>query len=418
MHVVGRQVDISQASFLAAYDHAGLNLGQVQLGGSMIVPKPKLPLRTQSVRDLAITRLEELVVVLRDANDIGAAEMVQQTIRQLRGEEVFQTRGSEFWRRAGDGLSRASSSATASARAASEAAAATVRSGAARAAKGAVLAGSAAEKGAELVRSTAGSAAAGFGVAHLSLSGFAHNVDWSNLPYEYLTKFVTAGTRGIDRSLGEARLVWETIPQQIRALGTEEVAMRLDGFDWSHIIAHSKGGSNDASNGIFELASLNRSRGAEQMTPSEIHAAQQVLSSQAFQAALVEVAFQAFKGAVAGAVIACVIATLEHGLGYQRGEISREEMYRRIGKSAMLGAGAGAATSGVMVMVALAFPALIPLALPLMLPFAVLGFCAVGGRIVLAAKGWHELLQDVYELRLPGVFPVALPPPEEIPNSV
>lgn len=60
--------------------------------------------------------------------------------------------------------------------------------------------------------------------------------------------------------------MWESIPERLRAIGPEEVGRRLEDFDWSHIRPHSQGGGNEASNGIFEFASLNRSRGAEQMT--------------------------------------------------------------------------------------------------------------------------------------------------------
>ena len=374
--------------------------------------------KIETALERAVATLEEVAIALRDANDIEAMEVVQRAIKELQGNVTLQDRTGELWRLASDGLGHASSAAAASVRAASEAAATNVRSGAARAADNVVAAKAiAVEKGADFVRSGATGATAGLGVAHEALAGFTSNLDWSNLPSEYLAKFVTAGTRGIDRSLMEARLVWETIPEGLRALGPEEVAKRLDGFDWSHITPHSKGGSNEASNGIFELASLNRSRGAEQMTAAEIQAAQQILSGQAFQAALVEVASKAFTGALVGAAVACVISTLEQGLEYQRGEINREEMYRRIGRAVAMAAGVGAAVSGVMVIVALAFPALIPLVAPLMLPLAVLGFCVVGGRLVRVAKGWQELLQGVYALRLPGVSPVAIPPSLEMPTS-
>ena len=149
------------------------------------------------------------------------------------------------------------------------------------------------------------------------------------------------------------------------------------------------------------------------MTGVEVQAAQQVLSDQAFQAALVETASQAFTGAVAGAAVGCVLACLEHGLEYQRGNITRDEMFKRMGWAVAKSAGVGAAVSGIMAIVALAFPALIPLAAPLMIPLAVLGFCAVGGKVVRLGKGWHELLRGVDARQLPGVVPVAiLPPPE------
>ena len=259
------------------------------------------------------------------------------------------------------------------------------------------------------MRSGASGAAAGFAVAHETLAGYAGSLDWSNIvPTEYVTKFVTAGTRGFDRSLEEARLVWETIPESLRALGPEEVAKRLDGFDWSHIVPHSKGGGNEAANGIFELASVNRKRGATEMTAQELEAAQDVLSQTAFQAALEEAASQLFAGAMVAAAISCVLSSLEAGLEYQRGELAKDEMYQRGGHAVAKSAGVGAAVSGLMAVVALAFP----LAAPVMAPLAILGFCAVGGKVVRLGKGWYELYRDVCSPHLPGAQPIAeLPAP-------
>ena len=204
----------------------------------------------------------------------------------------------------------------------------------------------------------------------------------------------------------------------VRALGAEEVAKKLDGFDWSHIVPRSKGGGDGAANGVFELAGLNRSRGAEQMTAAEIQAAAEVLSQTAFRAAVQQVASRAFAGAVAGAAVACVLACLEEGLAYQRGEIARNEMYARIGRAVAKASAAGAAVSGLMAAVALAFPALIPLVAPLMLPLAVLGLCAVGGKVVCLGKGWYELYQEVSRPRLTDALPVtALPAPGTSPSE-
>ena len=316
---------------------------------------------------------------------------------------------------AGDGLSQVASAVGSSLQAAADAGATAVRAGANRAAEDLANAKAvAADKASDLVRSSASGIAAGFGVAHEALAGFSGHLDWSTIdPSRYLY----AGTRGVSRGMEEARLVWESSPERLRALGPEEVSKRLDGFDWSHVVPYSQGGGNEASNGVFELARLNRSRGAEQMTGIEVQAAQQVLSEQAFQAALVETASQAFTGAVAGAAVACVLACLEHGLEYQRGDITRDEMFERMGRAVAKSASAGAAVSGVMAIVALAFPELIPLAAPLMIPLAVLGFCAVGGKVVRLGKGWHELLQGVDARQRLGVVPVAIPPTPESTGS-
>ena len=244
-----------------------------------------------------------------------------------------------------------------------------------------------AEKSNALFRSGAAGAAAGFGVANDTLVGFAKNLDWSLIDH---SKWLHIGTHGVSRGLEEARLVWESIPEQLRALGPDAIAKRLDGFDWSHIVPYSKGGGNEAANGIFELAGLNRARGAEQMTPAEIEAAAQVLSQTAFEATLQEIASQALAGAAAGAAFACVISCLEFGLDYQRGKIDQEEMYRKIGLAIARSAGVGAAVLGIVSAVALAFPEVIPVALPLILLLAAAGFCIVGRKLVDLGKGWYE----------------------------
>lgn len=285
-------------------------------------------------------------------------------------------------------------------KAAADTAAAAVRSGTARAvgslaASGAVVGA----KGDALVRTGASGIAAGLGVANDALAGYSENLDWSTIDP---TKYLYAGTRGVNRGLEEAQLVWESIPEHLRALGPEEMARRLDGFDWSHIVPYSKGGSNEAANGMFEIARLNRSRGAEQMTVTEIEAAAKVLSDTAFAAALEDVASQALDAALAGGAISCVLSVLEFGLEYQRGEITKEEMYRRMGHTVTRSAGIAAAVSGIIATAALAFPALIPLAAPLMMPLAVLAICVVGGKVVRLGKGWYELHQEVWSRNMRG----------------
>ena len=322
---------------------------------------------------------------------------------------------------AAGGLTAARTNGTDALKDAADKSATAVRSGVAGSAAGLAATSAAAvprlHSGAEAacaaVRSGASGIAAGFGTAHGALASFAENLDWSTIDP---AKYLYAGTRGISlaRGLADARLVWESIPERLRALGPEEVANRLEGFDWSHIRPYSQGGGNEASNGIFERASLNRSRGAERMTAAEVQAARHVLSEQAFQAALVETASQVFTGAVAAAAVACVLSALEHGLKYRRREITRDEMYRRIGGAVARSAAVGGAVAGVMAVVALAFPALIPLAAPLMMPLAVLGLCAVGGKVVRLGKEWYEFSQGLHIRQLPDMSPVGpLPTPEE-----
>ena len=260
--------------------------------------------------------------------------------------------------------------------------------------------------------STAGSA-----VGHDALSNFVANLNWANADP---TKYLYAGTHGISRGMEEAHRVWQTIPESLRATGPDAVAKHLAGLDWSHIVPFSAGGSNDASNGIFESAGLNRARGARTMTPKEIRAAHQVLQGKAFSAALSATASRIFAGAVVAAAAGCVLAILEHGLEWQQGRIDRDEMFRRIARETGKSAGSGAAVSGLMVAVALAFPPLIPLAAHLMLPLAVMGFCATGHKVVRIGVGWYEVLREPCARQAPSTFqPVlALPPPTSDQESI
>ncbi len=258
---------------------------------------------------------------------------------------------------------------------------------------------------------------AGSFVAHKALLDFAANLNWATVDP---SKYLSAGTRGISRGMEAAHDVWQSLPQTLRATGPEAVAEHLAGLDWSHIVPFSKGGTSEASNGIFERAGLNRKRGAREMTAKEIQAAQHVLEGKAFSAALSATAARMFTGAAVAAACGCVFATLEHGLKWQQGQIGREEMLRRIAGETGKSAGTGAAVSGLMVAVALAFPPIIPLAAPLMLPPAVMGFCVTGRKAVRLGVGWYEVLREPCASQAPSTVQsvLALPPPTGDQESI
>ena len=232
--------------------------------------------------------------------------------------------------------------------------------------------------------------------AHGHLSRFSLNLDWANVDP---TKYLYAGTQGTSRGLVEAQRVWETIPEPIRAAGPEVTAKYLEGKDWSHIHAYSKGGSHRASNGLFEEASLNRARGSDRMTPAEFEAAQQVLKSNAFHATLLETAKCAMEGALTAAAIAAVMAVLEFGLQYQRREITEGELYRAIGRSILAAGISGAAVSGLLAAMAMAFPATVPVISSLLIPLMVIGFSVLGLRLARVGKGWYEVYLSEQPLR-------------------
>lgn len=53
----------------------------------------------------------------------------------------------------------------------------------------------------------------------------------------------------------------------------EATSDHLAGKDWSHVVARSRGGGDEAANGLWEASGLNRACGAETMTGAEIEAA-------------------------------------------------------------------------------------------------------------------------------------------------
>ena len=324
------------------------------------VVSDQIPEQGATVRDWAIAKLAEIESALRDADDVVAMEIVQRAISEIQSESGVPGQEGSWQRAAADRIRQTAAALGSSIDRAADGATAVARAGVTRVAGSVGTAAAVvSEKGSAMVRSGVSGAAAGLGVAHGALSDFADNLDWSTVleiePADYLNRFVTAGTRGVDRTLEQARSVWETLPEQLRALGPEEVSKRLwgaespaDRFDWSHIVPHSQGGSSDFANGIFEIARYNRSRRDELMSPQDYDAAVGVLADTAFEAALVETASQVLSGAGVGAAVACVLSCLEHGLEYQRGEISQEEMYQRIGRAMAKSATVGAAVAGVL----------------------------------------------------------------------
>lgn len=370
---------------------------------------------SNSTRIWLETKLAEIESALDEGKQAAALAIVQETLQALDyGEEIEDSEGN--WRRVtADRAKQTVSAIGSSIGKASGSVASAARSGASRVTE--TLSDAAdyvSDNAKELIGTGVAGAAAGFSVAHNAFVEFASNLDWNTVvnaaPSDYVNRFVTAGTHGVDRTLEQAHLVWETIPESLRVLGPEEVSKRLWGaesaaerFDWSHRVAHSQGGSNEAFNGIFELASVNRARGAEAMTQAEYEAAAQVLADATFKAALFETASQVVSGAAVGAAVSLVLASLEYGLEYQQGRISREEMLQSIGRAVAQSAAVGAVVAGVMAIVALAFPAVIPIAAVVVAPLAILGFCAVGGKVVRLGKGWFDVYKDTFKDEVPGL---------------
>ena len=90
---------------------------------------------------------------------------------------------------------------------------------------------------------------------------------------DIVMKFRTAGMRdGVRRTLEEAQKIYEEIPEDVRRT-PEAISDYLWGSkrkDWSHIVAHSNGGSDSADGGFWEDRSPNRSRGNATVSDDEL----------------------------------------------------------------------------------------------------------------------------------------------------
>ena len=222
-----------------------------------------------------------------------------------------------------------------------------------------------------------------------TIAKISHNLNFSNVDP---TKFQRAGMRDGLRSLSDAKMLWELIPEQVRAAGPAAVNRFLSDKDWSHINPYSKGGSDKSWNGIWEDSSINRSRGNRVMTREELVAAKHALQSGAVDSVIQEAASAALKGAIIGVVVAAVLSILEHGLEYYQGHIDEEELSRRVMKSMLIAGGVGGVLSGILVAVSLSFPAF-GIALAYASPvLAGIGVCMLGYRLYQLGKDWYEVL--------------------------
>lgn len=242
--------------------------------------------------------------------------------------------------------------------------------------------------GADKLRTAGAAAAGGAATAAGALADKAVNLDFSAIDP---TKYLYAGTRGHARSLAEAERVWEAVPEAVRMRGPEATADYLGGKDWSHIVARSRGGGDEAANGLWEASGLNRARGAETMTGAEIEAAAAAAKSEALRAGLLQVGGAMLTGAAAGAAAGAVLGVIEDGLAFQKGEIDERGMWARIGKRTAGGALAGAVVTGLLAAVGVLCPPLLGVLSVVSLPAAVLAAAVVAPRLWTGIVEWTQL---------------------------
>ncbi len=228
------------------------------------------------------------------------------------------------------------------------------------------------------------------GIAGLNAKTWQSNLDFSSLPSDLIIDFRRAGMRGEYRDLAGAEAVWETIPHHIRMAGPEAVITFLEGKEWSHIVAHSRGGSDSASNGIFEDGDVNRARGAEMMTSEELGGAQQALQMEGLRQAVELTATVMVPAALVTSVVESVFAVMEDGLRYYDGEMRKAELQSRVWRRLLKRAAVGAVIAGIIVGLTIAIPTFIPVLSVLTWPLTLVCILVYGYRSLKLGAEWME----------------------------
>ena len=227
-------------------------------------------------------------------------------------------------------------------------------------------------------------------VAGRFAAGWLQNLDFSQLPRDLAQYYRTAGATY--RSLEGAQAIWETIPASVRMNGQEALREFHASRDWSHIVPRSLGGGDSASEGIFEMTSLNRSRGDAVMTPAQLDSARQALGMEALRRAVDQAARVAVISGLVAAVVEGVFAILEEGLLYFEGKISKREFYSRVLKRLGVSVARAVVISGLIVGLVTLCPLLIPVLEVLALPLAVVSFTMLGWKFYHLSKAWWQIV--------------------------
>lgn len=219
-------------------------------------------------------------------------------------------------------------------------------------------------------------------------AGWLQNLDFSKLPNDLVQYYQRAGATY--RSLEGARAIWETIPLPIRMNGQEALREFHASRDWSHIVPRSLGGGDSASEGLFEMASLNRARGDATMTPAELDLAREALNTEALRQAVEQAARVAVISSLVAAVVEGVFAVMEEGLLYFEGKISRSAFYSRVLKRLGVSVARAVVISGLIVGLVTLCPFLIPVLDVLALPLAIVSFTLLGVNFYHLSKAWWQ----------------------------
>ena len=209
-----------------------------------------------------------------------------------------------------------------------------------------------------------------------------------------LRRYRMAGGQGIWRSLPEAQALYRKVPAPIRALGPRGLEAFHAGMDWSHITPRSGGGADTADNGIWWDRNKNRDLGQQRMSRLGILDARRILLIRGVQAAIALAAKPLLTTAMASVVIVGVLSVLELGLRYYQGNITRKELVAGVIKATVT-AGAGSfIVTGLIMGLALAFPALLPILQAATVPLAVVGLVFLTNEVIELGDEWWTALDD------------------------
>ena len=223
-------------------------------------------------------------------------------------------------------------------------------------------------------------------VAGMFINSWQNNINFGSLPQDLVDYYRRAG--GAYRDIQGAEAIWRTIPENIRLSGPAALRRFHGSRDWSHFIARSAGGSDSANKGIFEKAVINRARGAATMSAQEISLATKALNSADVRYAVTLAARSVVAGGLAVTVAEGVFAVMEYGLQHYDGEISRTELYVQVWERLFAAGFAAVAIIGIVMGLAILFPALSPILGTMALPLAVANIAFIGYRFYTLASEW------------------------------
>ncbi len=225
-------------------------------------------------------------------------------------------------------------------------------------------------------------------VAGMFINTWRDNINFNSLPQDLIDYYRRAG--GTYRDIAGAREIWNTIPQHVRLSGPAALRQFHGDRDWSHFIARSVGGSDSANNGIFENAIINRARGAATMSAEEISLATKALDSVDLRYAVTLASRAIVAGGLAVIMAEGVFSVMDLGLQFYDGEISRAELYVQAGKHLLTSSLVATGIAGIVMGLAILFPAFLPILGAMALPLAVANFVSYGHRFYTLASEWVQ----------------------------